>query len=109
MPNLYPYADGYLAPLVTKAREDQAISDVAELGTLPALWVERLTVLRAYIITCLECQKSPDDTFAAKLGSYRKEYGDQLVRARAAQQAVDAAAGSGSASSSPYTVSLERS
>ena len=109
MPTTYPYADGYLAPLVTMERETQAITDVADLGTLPASWVQRLVIIRAYVITCLECSKAPDDTFATKLSAYRKEYTDQLGRARAAQDAVDAAAGTGSPSSSPYTVSLERS
>ena len=105
----YTYADAYLAPLISKSLETRAVADVADLGTLPASWVQRLVVLRAYVITCLECNKAPDDTFAAKLSAYRKEYADQLARARAAQDAVNATAGTGSPSSSPFTVSLERS
>lgn len=109
MPTAYPYADGYLSPLMTVEREAQAITDVADLGTLPASWVQRLVIIRTYVIACLECSKAPDDTFAAKLSAYRKEYADQLIRARAAQQAIDKAAGTGAPSGSAYTVSLERS
>lgn len=102
----YTYADGYLAPLVTPAREQKAIDDVQLLGTLPEAWVQRLVVLRAYVITCLESQKAPDDLFAAKLITYRKEYSDVLAQARAAQ----AAAGGSSAAGgwSFFTVPLER-
>ncbi|HOU64454.1 MAG TPA: hypothetical protein PK861_00280 [Thermomonas sp.] len=87
----HAYLDGYLSTLVNEAREAQAISDVDVFGTLPAAWVTRLVILRAYVITCLECQKAPDDTFAAKLSAYRKEFEQVLVLARQAQTAVDAA------------------
>jgi hypothetical protein len=88
---LHAYLDGYLSTLVTEARETQAIADVEVYGTLPAAWVTRLVILRAYVITCLECQKAPDDTFAAKLSAYRKEFDTVLVMARQAQTAIDAA------------------
>ena len=109
MPLRYPYADAYLAPLVTMAREDQSAADVAMLGTLPAAWVQRLTVLRAYVITCTESMKSADDVFSAKLAAYRKDYAEAIPQARAAQQAADAAAGVPSkGGGSVFTVSLER-
>jgi hypothetical protein len=95
----YTYPDAYLRPLVDEAREAQAIADVADLGTLPASWVLRLTRLRAYILTCLECQKTPDDTFAAKLAAYRKEWPTTLQEARLAQSVADAAANGGGSSS----------
>lgn len=87
----HAYLDGYLAPLVTEARETQAASDVVVYGTLPAGWIVRLVIVRTYIITCIECQKAPDDTFSAKLSSYRKEFDQVLQLARQAQAAVDAA------------------
>lgn len=62
-------AGAYLAPLVTVTRELQATADVAMLGTFPAAWVTRLTTLRAHIITCTECMKSPDDVFVSKLSA----------------------------------------
>lgn len=108
----YTYHDAYLAPLVTEAREAQAIADVADLGTLPSSWVERLVRLRAFIITCLECQKTPDDTFAAKLAAYRKEWPTTLQEARLAQSVIDAAANGGGPSSVGggfFFVGLERS
>lgn len=109
MPLTQTYADGYLAALVTVERETRASADIAALGTLPAAWVSRLTILRAYILTCLECQKTPDDTFGAKLSSYRKEYTEALTQARAAQQAAELSAnGISLGVGSLFTVALER-
>lgn len=107
MPLQNAYTDAYLSPLVTEAREAQAAADVAELGTLPAGWVTRLTVIRAYIITCLESIRQPDDVFTLKLTAYRKDYADALTQARAAQAVVDAEAGGGGGSSF-FSVGLER-
>ena len=109
MPLRYPYADAYLAPLVTQAREDQAAAEVAMLGTLPTDWVARLTVLRAYMITCTESMKSSDDVFAAKLAAYRKDYTETIGPARAAQAAADSAAGKlPVGAGSVFSVSLDR-
>lgn len=105
----YPYTDAFLAPRVTQAREDQAFDEVAQLGTLPAAWVTRLTVLRCYMITCIESMQSNDDTFSAKLAGYRKDYDTALPQARAAQAQADAAAGlPATGGSSFFTVDLSR-
>jgi hypothetical protein len=105
----YPYADPYLAPYITGAREDAASAAVEALGTLPAYWVERLTTLQAYMIACAECMKAPDDVFSAKLSAYRKAYDLALPQARAAQAAADEAAGvAPSGSGSFFTVDLQR-
>lgn len=110
MPNTYPYEDAYLAPHVTKAREDRAAADVALLGALPAAWVQRLTVLRAYVITCQECQQRPDDLFAVKLSSYGKDYRDSIPLAKAAQAAADSEAGTTPlGAGSFFTIGMERS
>lgn len=103
----YPYADGYLAPFVTGAREDQAAALVAELGTFSAYWTEQLTRLQAYIITCTEGMKATDDVFAAKLGAYRKDFEATLSRARAAA-ATEAADGVPTGGGSFFTVDLQR-
>ena len=63
------------------------------LGAFPATWVTRLTILRAYIITCTECMKSPDDVFVSKLSAYRKGFDNAMPQARAAQPAAQTAAG----------------
>lgn len=103
------YMDAFLAPRVTQAREDQAISDVAALGTLPAAWVSRLQVFQTYIITCRESMSSADDTFAAKLASYRKDYDTALRQAQAAQKIAEAAAGKPQlGGGSLFTVELNR-
>lgn len=107
MPLVHTYADAYLAPRVTEARETQAAADVAQLGTLPEAWVTRLTVLRAYVITCLENMASADDTFAAKLSAYRKDYEAAIPQARAAQAQVDAGTPS-TGGGSFFTVDLQR-
>jgi hypothetical protein len=108
MPLSQTYADAYLAPLVTVEREARAAADVADLGTLPAAWVNRLTVLRAYVLTCLESQRTPDDVFAAKLGAYRKEFDAALTQGRQAQAALDATAGTASGGGSIFSVNLVR-
>lgn len=78
------YADAYLASLVTEAREQRAFDDVDALGTFATAWRNKLAVIRAYIITCLESQSDPDDLFSAKLAAYRREWSDTLAQARAA-------------------------
>ncbi len=103
----YEYTDAYLANLVTDERAARAKSDVAAMGTFPTDWTDRLNIQRAYIITCLESQKSADDVFSAKLSAYRKEFEQTLASARIAQQAIDSAT-----SNVPYSlfsISLERS
>jgi hypothetical protein len=60
------------------------------------------------MVTCLECMKEPNDTFAAKLAAYRKEFDLVLGQARAAQALVDAASGKLTGGGSMFTVPLER-
>lgn len=107
MPLAHTYADAYLAPLITETRETRAAEEVAELGTLPAAWAARLVVLRAYLLTCLESQRSPDDVFGAKISAYRKEWADTLGQARAAQAVADASSGSGNARGL-FTIPIQR-
>lgn len=110
----YTYPDAYLQPLVTEAREARAIADVAgqfETTTaLPAFWKQRMVILRAYVITCQESQRAPDDLFTAKLKTYSAEWDKAVPAAIVARDA--AAAGSGGSAvggASFVTVSLERS
>lgn len=111
MPLIQTYHDAYLSPLITQDRENRAIAQVADEGVFPSSWTSRLIVLRAYIITCQESMRMPDDTFDAKLKTYRSEYKDALVSARLAQLAASSAAGGSSAPSgggSFFTVDLMR-
>lgn len=106
---IHTYTDGYLAPQVTTAREDKAIAEVDALGTFPTEWRDRLVICRAYVITCIECMRSADDTFSAKLSAYRKDWEALLVQARLAQAAAEAAAGTPQlGGGSFFTVPLER-
>lgn len=82
------YDDPYLRPLITTDRESRAAADVALLGDLDETWADRLKVLRAYILTCLESSTSAEDSFAAKLAEYRREYKDAVAAARAATAAA---------------------
>ena len=104
MPLTYTYPDAYLAPLVTTDRELRAIADIALLGTFPAAYTQRLVVLRAYIITCMESKSSPDDLFTEKLKDYRKEFADTLPAARNAQAALS----SGATVLATMSINLER-
>ncbi len=100
----YIYGDAYLSSLVTQERENRAVTDVAAIGTFPVDWTERLVRLRAYIVTCQESQKAPDDLFAAKLATYSKEFTAMLPIARAAQDALTSNTGTGGI----FSVPLER-
>lgn len=110
MPLTYLYHDAYLAPLMTADREARAVSDVAALGAFPAAWVERLAVLRAMVLTCLDSQQSPDDLFGVKLGVYRREFDAALPQARAAQAAAAAADGNApsGAAGAAYALDIHR-
>lgn len=79
----YTYFDAYLKAHVTEERENRAFAEVAEYGTFATEWAERLTILRAYVITCLECQAQPDDLFAQKLKNYRAEFDSVIAQAKA--------------------------
>lgn len=70
--------------------------------------MQRLVILRAYVLTFLESSGAPDDTFATKLAAYRKEWPDTLTQARNAQAAIDASSGAGKPGASPFTVGLLR-
>ena len=89
MPLLNTYADAYLKAQVTEDRETRAAADVAALGTFTGDWPAKLTVLRAYVIACLECQAQPDDLFAQKLKHYRQEFDSALGMANAASPQTD--------------------
>jgi len=84
----YTYHDAHLARLITETREADALADVGLIGTFPADWLERLTVLRAYIQTCMESMKSGDDIYSAKLTEYRREWDTTLAHATAAAEAA---------------------
>lgn len=80
----YAYNDAYLKASVTEDRETRALADVNALATFAEPWLGKLTVLRAYILTCLECQASPDDLFSDKLKHYRQEWTAILSAAKEA-------------------------
>jgi len=79
------YNDQFLSRLATPERETQAASDVDAIATFPALWRDRLVVLRCYILICLDSQKGGlEDVYAVKLTAYRAEWSATLAQARAA-------------------------
>lgn len=84
------YHDAYLAPLIAGDEdwETRAIADVAELGTFPDPWPDKLAVLRAYILCCLETLADETDVFSAKLKQYMPEYKATLNAARNAANAA---------------------
>lgn len=81
------YPDAYLAKHCTQDREDRAFAEVDTLGNFPEAWRNRLTVLRCYVIACLENQGDTEDLFAAKLKNYRAEWDTLLPQAQAAAEA----------------------
>ena len=97
------YDDAYLKDRITDPLEVRAAQEVDDMriGAIADNVRERLVILRAYIIVCLEHQANPDDLYAAKLKNYRAEFDAALARARAS---VPDAAGS----SFVFSVPLER-
>lgn len=95
----YTYTDQVLSPLVTDAIEETAMAEVAALGTLPDPWPERLTVLRVYVLVCLEYSSTSDDPFSVKLPYYKAEFDAAVTDAKGAQAR---------ASSGLFFVPLER-
>jgi tetratricopeptide (TPR) repeat protein len=81
------YPDAYLAKHCTEEREVRAFAEVDTFGTFPEAWRNRLTVLRCYILACLENQADTEDLFAAKLKNYAKEWEKLLPQAQAAAEA----------------------
>lgn len=77
------YEDAYLARFCTDEREARAFDEVDFLGTFSATWRNKLTVIKCYILACLENQADPEDLFSAKLSNYRKEFEFVLAQARA--------------------------
>lgn len=91
MPVTLTYTDAYLKNRVTVDVESRAIGEIDAIRTFPSTpinWREKLIVLRAYIITCLEQGSSSDDVFSSKLSAYRKEYDSTLASAHAAANAA---------------------
>lgn len=77
------YQDAYLAKFCTEEREARAFDEVDFLGTFSNEWRNKLTVIKTYILACLENQADPEDLFSAKLSNYRKEFEFVLAQARA--------------------------
>lgn len=97
------YPDAYLAKFCTAEREARAFADVDNLGTFAAEWRNRLTVLRCYILACLENQSDTEDLFTAKLKTYRAEFDVTLTQARNA-----AAEATGTGGAFIFSMELER-
>jgi hypothetical protein len=78
------YPDAYLAKFCTVDREARAFDYVDGLGTFNESWRNKLTIVRCYILACLENQASEEDLFTAKLKTYRQDFDAMLTQARAA-------------------------
>ena len=97
------YDDAYLTTRIDSDLEERAMQKIDDmaLGAIADNVRERLVILRAYILVCLEHQANPDDLYSAKLKNYRSEFDAALARARAS--APDAAG-----SSFVFSIPLER-
>lgn len=87
------YTDAYLKTRVSDSIETRAFADIDVLGTFAAEWRNRLATIRAYILACLEHGGEQDDTFAVKLGQYRKEWDFVLAQAKRANAGTDSFVG----------------
>ena len=78
------YNDAYLSRFCTEERENRAFAAVDLLGTFTTAWRNDLTVVKCYILACLENQSDPEDLFAAKYKVYSKEFSGLLAQAETA-------------------------
>jgi hypothetical protein len=76
-------------PLLTDDRETRALVDVDQIATFPTVWRDKLGVLRAYVMTCLESNATAEDMFSVKLKQYQKEFDATLRLALAALHVAD--------------------
>jgi hypothetical protein len=83
MTQLY-YPDAYLQCFCDDEREERAYAAVDLLGTFEDSWRDSLTIIKCYILACLENQASAEDLFTAKLKTYSKEFEGLLDKARTA-------------------------
>ena len=78
------YRDAYLSKFCNLEMEDAAYDAVDLLGTFTDDWRDPLTIIKCYIIVCLENQADPEDLFSAKFKTYSKEFEGLLAQARTA-------------------------
>lgn len=81
------YRDAYLSKFCNLTVETLAADEVDLLGTFAAAWRDKLTVLKAYMMVCLENQAESEDLFSAKYKIYSREFDAVLTQARAASVA----------------------
>lgn len=95
------YSDKFLVGLITEEIELRASEDVASFGAFDADWNERMVVVRAYLIACMENVKAQDDIFNTKFKLYQKEFDMLMQKARTTNSAAS--------SVSPLTIAISRS
>ncbi|UZR29075.1 hypothetical protein [Methylococcus mesophilus] len=74
MPLELTYTDAALKGRITPELEVRARADIDAMGPFLPESRDKLTVLRVYILACLEHGGQRDDAFEVKLGQYRKEF-----------------------------------
>lgn len=81
---LYEYTDEYLASggVINDEMEQRAIKDIEQYGFTNTFYIEKLTILRTYIICCLENQTRENDLYEIKLKHYKDEFFQILQEAK---------------------------
>lgn len=87
------YTDAYLKQRITSSIEQRAFDEVDAVGAFADDWRDKLAVIRAYILTCLEFGGEQNDTFSVKLSQYRREWDFSLALARASSSDTSSARG----------------
>ena len=80
------YRDAYLSRHCTDALETLAYAEVDLLGTFTTAWRDKLTIIKCYIMACLENQADPEDLYSEKYKIYSKEFEGLLAQARTAAE-----------------------
>lgn len=76
----YNYTDEYLD--ISQEQETRAIKEIAQFKFKNEFYIEKLTILKAYIINCLENQTQKDDLYEIKLNHYKNEFSELLSNAK---------------------------
>lgn len=81
---IYKYTDEYLSQggVITELMENRAINEVEQYKLTNPYYIEKLTILRTYIICCLENQTQENDLYEIKLKHYKDEFKNVLSEAK---------------------------
>ncbi|MDA3046707.1 hypothetical protein OFO10_06000 [Campylobacter sp. VBCF_06 NA8] len=109
---VYKYDDEYLAQggVINDDMESRAIKEINQYALTNPFYIEKLTILKTYIICCIENQTQENDLYDIKLRHYKDEFSEALKEAKIDKLATQAQSqnGDNSAGISAFNCPLAR-